>query len=175
VTMYDIRLATPSQLDDLRDIDDDASALFLAHGVVLELPPEHEFARAEQARWLRAAELERAFVAVDAAGASFGFATLGLVDGEPYLDEIAVRAAAMRRGIGAALLGRALEWARAQQGSSLWLTTYSHLPFNRPYYERHGFVVVPEADCGPEIVHHLAEQRLYLPAPSERVAMRRLL
>jgi GNAT superfamily N-acetyltransferase len=110
---------------------------------------------------------------VDAAEASLGFAALDIVDGDPYLEQLAVRAAAMRRGIGALLLAHAAAWAKAQAGRALWLTTYSHLPFNRPYYERHGYLVVPEEDCGPGILHHLAEQRRYLPAPAERVAMRR--
>lgn len=170
---FSIRTALPSELDTFRAIDEEASSLFAAHGIELDLSPEHEFARAEQARWLRAAEGERVFVVVDAAEASLGFAALDIVDGEPYLEQLAVRATAMRRGIGAALLAHAAAWAKAQAARGLWLTTYSHLPFNRPYYERHGYLVVPEEDCGPGILHHLAEQRRYLPAPAERVAMRR--
>jgi GNAT superfamily N-acetyltransferase len=172
---FSIRTAQPDELDTFRAIDDDASSLLAAHGIELDLSPEHEFARAEQARWLRAAEWGRVFVAVDAAEARLGFAALDLVDGEPYLDQLAVRTAAMRRGVGAALLAHAAVWAKAQAGSALWLTTYSHLPFNRPYYERHGYLVVPEEDCGPGILHHLVEQRRYLPAPAERIAMRRSL
>jgi GNAT superfamily N-acetyltransferase len=175
VSPFSIRTAQSDELDSLRAIDADASTLFPAHGIELDLSPEHEFARAEQARWLRAAEQGRVFVVTDAAGASLGFTALDVVDGEPYLEQLAVRAAAMRRGIGAALLARAVVWARAQAGRALWLTTYSHLPFNRPYYERHGYVVVPEEDCGPGILHHLVEQRRHLPAPAERIAMRRVL
>jgi GNAT superfamily N-acetyltransferase len=170
---YRIRSARPDELDTFRAIDDDASSLYPAHGIELDFPPEHEFVRAEQARWLRAAERGRVFVVVDAAEASLGFAALDLVDGEPYLDQLAVRTVAMRRGIGAALLAHAAVWAKAQAGSALWLTTYSHLPFNRPYYERHGYLAVPEENCGPGILHHLVEQRRYLPAPAERIAMRR--
>jgi len=72
------------------------------------------------------------------------------------------------------LLTHAAAWASAAGSSALWLTTYAHLPFNRRYYERHGYRVVPEAEWGPEIRHHLSEQRRYLPAPKERVAMRRV-
>jgi GNAT superfamily N-acetyltransferase len=175
VSPFSIHTAQPDELGILCAIDEEASLLFPAHGIKLDLSPEHEFARAEQARWLRAAERGRVFVAVDAAEARLGFAALDLVDGEPYLEQLAVRAVAMRRGIGAALLARAEAWAKAQAGSALWLTTYSHLPFNRPYYERHGYLLVAEEDCGPGILHHLAEQRRYLPAPAERIAMRRQL
>ncbi len=141
----------------------------------IEFAPDHPFAQAELARWRHSAEQGRAFLAQFAAGEPVGFAALDWVDGQPYLDELAVRCAAMRRGVGARLLQHARDWARAAGGTALWLTTYGHLPFNRPYYERHGYVLVPERACGPGIVHHLEEQRLHLPAPSERVVMRCLL
>jgi hypothetical protein len=47
------------------------------------------------------------------------------------------------------------------------------VPWNRPFYEREGFDVVPATDCPTEIVAILDEQRRWLPAPEQRVAMRR--
>jgi GNAT superfamily N-acetyltransferase len=164
--------AAPSDLDAFRDIDDDAAALFAGHGLQLDLAPEHPFAVSEVERWRRAAKLGRAFIALEASTA-VGFASLDLLDGQPYLDELAVRMTAMRRGVGSRLMARAYDWARAVDGSALWLTTYAHLPFNQPYYERHGFLVVPESALGPDIRHRLEEQRRYLPLPQQRVAMRR--
>jgi GNAT superfamily N-acetyltransferase len=170
---FTIRPAVPSDIDVLCDIDDDATALYEECGLSTALEQDHVFVRAELARWSRSIELERAFIAVDPPDMALGFAALDVVDGEPYLDQLAVRVAAMRRGIGSRLLARAVDWSRAAGGSALWLTTYAHVPFNRPYYERHGYVVVPEEACGPGILHHIEEQRRYLPAPDERVAMRR--
>jgi GNAT superfamily N-acetyltransferase len=167
-----LRLALPRELEVLQDIDDDASGLYAAHGMVIELGLNHPFVLAERTRWQRSAKLERTFLAVDRQGTAVGFAALDLVDGLPYLDQLAVRTAAMRRGIGRLLLGRAAEWARASGGTELWLSTYAHLPFNRPYYERHGYVVVPEPACGPGIRQHLDEQRRFLPEPGQRVVMR---
>jgi ribosomal protein S18 acetylase RimI-like enzyme len=77
----------------------------------------------------------------------------------------------MRQGIGRRLLERAIEWAG---GESLWLTTYAHIPWNRPFYERHGFVTIPESACPPGIVAILDDQRKALPAPHQRIAMRRV-
>lgn len=173
--LFTIVSASASDIDALRDIDDDACALYAAHGLQVDLPPDHPFAREELARWLRASELGSVFLAVDGSGTGVGFAALELVDGEPYLDQLSVRVAAMRRGIGSHLLARAADWARAVGGSALWLTTYAHLPFNQPYYARRGFVVVPESACSAGLRHHLHEQRCHLPAPNQRVAMRRLL
>jgi len=67
--------------------------------------------------------------------------------------------------------GRArIEWAGAEP---LWLTTYAHVPWNAPFYERHGFVAVPESACAPALLAALEEQRRFLPAPQQRIAMRR--
>jgi GNAT superfamily N-acetyltransferase len=171
--MFAVRRAEPSELDVLIAIDDDASTLYAEHGIVLALAPGHEFVRAEVGRWLRAAQLCRAFLAVGPDGTALGFAALDVLDGEPYLDQLAVRVSAMRRGIGGQLLAQSAAFARAAGASALWLTTYGHLSFNRPYYERHGYAVVPESECGPGVRHHLTAQRRYLPAPELRVAMRR--
>jgi GNAT superfamily N-acetyltransferase len=168
-----LRPALASEIAQLVSIDDDATALYAVHGMTIELGPDHPFVRAERERWLDSSERGRTFLAVAGGGAGLGFAALAEVDGAPYLDQLAVRLSAMRQGIGRRLLARAAEWAREAGGAALWLTTYDHLPFNRPYYERHGYVRVPERECGPGIVHHLAEQRRHLPAPEQRVAMRR--
>jgi GNAT superfamily N-acetyltransferase len=156
------------------EVDEDASALFAAHGLTLELPPEHPFVRAERSRWQRAIELGRACVAHDQHGHAVGFAALDIVDEQPYLDQIAVRRAHMGRGVGARLLEYSEGWAQ-RNGEGLWLTTYAHLRFNRPYYERRGYEVVPEHHLGPQLLSHLQEQRRCLPHPEQRVAMCRRL
>jgi GNAT superfamily N-acetyltransferase len=167
--------ALPRDLASLHAIDEDATALYAEHAVAIELSPDHPFVQAELGRWLRSAELGRAFVAVEPSGEQVGFATLDWLDRQPYLDQLAVRRSAMRRGIGERLLERSAEWGRAEGGTALWLTTYAHLPFNRPYYERHGYQVVPETSCGPHVREHLEQQRRYLPASEQRIAMRLIL
>ena len=54
----------------------------------------------------------------------------------------------------------------------MWLTTYGHLPWNVPFYEKMGFVVIPEAEWGAGVLHHVEAQRESLPLPESRVAMR---
>jgi GNAT superfamily N-acetyltransferase len=168
-----IRPADPAEIDLLCEIDDDASRLYAQSGLDVNLRSDDPFIVAERARWLESAQRGRAYVAVDGEGRGVGFAALGTVDEAPYLDQLSVRLAAMRRGIGRQLLDRAIDWGRHQGGDALWLTTWDHLPYNRPFYERHGFVAVPEARCGPDVRYHLAEERRWLPAPEHRIAMRR--
>ncbi len=173
MTPVTIRLADPRELEVVVAIDDDAGRLYADAGVDLSLAPDAAFVRDEQARWRRAADLQRLFVATDADDRALGFAALDVLDDAPYLDQLSVRFDAMRRGIGRMLLEHAYTWSATQDGTFLWLTTYGHLAWNRPFYERCGFAVVPEHAWGPGIAHHVAEQRRWLPHPAERVAMRR--
>ncbi len=157
----------------LLEIDDDATNLYPTAGIVLADLATTAFAAAEQARWRRSLLLQQVWVATAPAesGRVLGFAVLDILDGAPYLDQLAVRCEVMGRGIGRMLLRRAIAWAATQATGSLWLTTYGHLAWNRPFYEREGFVVMPEAAWGPGVAHHIAEQRKFLPDPEHRVAM----
>ncbi|HEX7663387.1 MAG TPA: GNAT family N-acetyltransferase [Polyangiaceae bacterium] len=165
---WTFRLARADELATLVAIDDDACTLYVEAGRDVDLPPEIDpFVIAEHARWRESIEHGRVTMAVDADGAPIGFAALGLVDGEPHLQQVSVRRRAMNRGIGRALVEHAIRWGRG----TLWLTTYSDLAWNRPLYEKMGFVCVDEADCGPELRRILVEERGALPVPEARVAM----
>jgi predicted N-acetyltransferase YhbS len=74
----------------------------------------------------------------------------------------------MRQGIGSRLVSFAIEWSAGQR---LWLETYAHLPWNKAFYERHGFQAVPPEAAPAEVRAFLDEQRRWLPAPEERIAM----
>jgi GNAT superfamily N-acetyltransferase len=167
-----IRRAVPGELELVVAIDDDAGQLYDSAGLHLDLPDDHPFIVNERAHWRRAIELGDTFVALDDAATPIGFAALERVDGAPYLEQLSVRLTAMRRGVGRALLERAVAWAR-ERGDVLWLNTYGHLPWNRPFYEKEGFTVVPPAEWGPEMMAIVADQRRTLPAPEHRVVMRR--
>ena len=173
--IFELRVASEEELPLLVEIDDDACQLYEAFGVGLGHLANGSFAVAERARWRDSLSRGRVFVATGSSGAALGFASCGFIDGQPYLDQLSVRLAAMGQGIGSALIEHSARWAREQSGRELWLTTYDHVPFNRPMYERRGFVVVPEGAWGIEVAEHVASQREHLPLPEERVAMRRYL
>lgn len=163
-----LRRARADELGVLVAIDDDASALYAEAGMPVLLAPDHPFVLAEQRRWSSATRAGQVMLALDGSGEAVGFAVLGTVDGRPYLDQLAVRVAAMGIGIGRTLLDHA---KRASVGGELWLTTYAHLRFNRPFYERAGFSVVAESACAPELREILRSQRMALPCPEQRIAM----
>lgn len=169
---FSLRAACPDELHKFVAIDDAAGELFAEAGLDIALEEGHPFVLAESLRWANAIEQGLAYVAVDRQNIPIGFATLSIVDGEPYLDQIAVLPSHMRCGVGTSLLHHAISWSG---GRSLCLTTYAHLPWNGPYYERHGFVTINESECGPELRAILRAQRAVLPDPDQRIAMLRRL
>jgi GNAT superfamily N-acetyltransferase len=169
----EIRRASRDEIDILCDIDLDASRLFERAGMYLEPASEPEISAADRARWLRCLEAGTVLLAVDAAGEPVGFAAAAMLDDEPYLDQLSVRTKFMRMGVGTALLNAILAMTGDAGGRALWLTTYRHLPWNRAFYERAGFLAVPESECGPEISRELDYQRRWLPLPGQRVVMRK--
>lgn len=166
----EIRRASPAEIDEMVAIDVDAGTLYDEAGLHGDLGPEHPYSIAERACWTRCARAGNAFVAGRPNERPVGLLVMDRIDGAPYLEQLSVRRSAMQQGLGRRLLHHAIAWAG---GEPLWLTTYAHLPWNRPFYERHGFVRVPELACPSGIVAILEDQRRALPAPRERIAMRR--
>jgi GNAT superfamily N-acetyltransferase len=77
-----------------------------------------------------------------------GFARVDMVDGLPHLEQISVHPHAARRGIGSALLEAAVAWAAQAGYSAMTLTTFRDLPFNGPFYARHGFTELTDLSPG---------------------------
>ena len=169
------RVADVDDLDLLFDIDRDASRLFERAGLHMAPSDELELGAAERRRWLECLRSGIGLIASNRAGDSVGFTALGVLDGQPYLEQLSVRMHAMRHGIGRALLAAAVRMAEEEQARSLWLTTYRHLPWNRPFYEKAGFGIVPPEQWGSDMVREVHFQRRLLPDPDERVVMRKAL
>lgn len=151
-------------------IDDDACESYAEVGLAMALSEAHPFVAAERARWTEAARAGCLTVACVGTGEPVGFAALGVVDGRPYLDQLSVRRAWMRHGIGQMLIEHAQTWSA--RAGELWLTTYdARVPWNQPMYERRGFVRVDESCCGSELRAKLHAERAVLPAPDGRIAM----
>jgi GNAT superfamily N-acetyltransferase len=161
-----------SDIDTLIDIDDDASMLFDSMGMYLDALSEREVVKAARNRWSRCLEAGTVLVAVEPSGREIGFAALGHRDCEPYLDQLSVRRWSMGYGVGTALLSAITKTAAEMGGHFLWLTTYNHLSWNRPYYERRGFVAVSADTCGQDLQRELEFERSLLPEPEQRIPMR---
>lgn len=75
-----------------------------------------------------------------------GWVQWGRSGDERVVGQISVLPAYQARGIGSALLAQVIERARSDGEATLVLTTQDDVAWNRPWYQRFGFVVVPEDD-----------------------------
>ncbi len=78
-------------------------------------------------------------------GVVAGYAAVEQIESWWHLGQISVDPPYARHGVGTALLLHVIELARDAGAPGLTLTTFSDVPFNAPWYERHGFAVVDES------------------------------
>ncbi len=150
---YTIRRAVPHDAALLPAIELAAARLFLDRADELGLTPAmlervnsaENFASAQQAGLL--------WVAVTAQDAPAGFALLCEIDGALHLDELDVHPAHGRRGIGTALLERVCEMAASAARPGVTLSTFRDVPWNAPFYARHGFRVLADDELTPGLAN----------------------
>jgi len=159
-----LRPARPDDVPRLQAIEVAAGTLFAGtpHTFVVDHPPP----AADEL--LAAAAV---IVAVDDADEPVGYARIELVGGQPHLEQLSVDPAHGRTGIGTALLDAVQAWAGDRP---VTLTTFTDVPFNRPYYERRGFAVVPGDEWTPALRALVAEEATHGLDPAVRVVMRRV-
>ena len=141
-----IRRATLDDASAVLTIGERADRLFAGHGFpqITALPP----APIEVIRALLAGN--DAWIA-ETNGVPAGFAIAGQAAGQYWLRELAVDPVLGRRGIGTAILATVLENVRSTDHAAVFLSTFREVPFNRPFYERHGFAVVEPESAAPEL------------------------
>ncbi len=128
-----IRLAVPSETERLMQIEDEAGRLYASVGLPADLPgmPRQmvERAIADGLLWVIADERET----------PIGFAMCWLRPDAIHLRELDVHPDHMRRGHGGCLLEHISKQAAERGLGYVTLTTFSNVPWNAPYYRRHGF------------------------------------
>ncbi|MFI6597033.1 GNAT family N-acetyltransferase [Nonomuraea sp. NPDC050536] len=101
-----------------------------------------------------------------------GFAGIIELDGRVHLEQLAVLPQHGRRGIGGALVSAVLAAAAAQGSPGVTLLTFRDVPWNAPFYARHGFTEFPAAQWGPGLhAHWQAEIDAGLHTLGPRLAM----
>ena len=142
-----IRLATEADIPALQAVERDAAEVFHEADYwapVLETvrtPLDHAQGIAGGHSW----------VAVDDAGAPIGFALGSIVDGHLHLFEMSVARAHQGQGLGARLLGVVIDHARWRFDPCVTLTTDRFVPWNTPFYARHGFIALDSARLSHEL------------------------
>ncbi len=100
-------------------------------------------------------------------GQVIGFAAARPVGRELHLDEISVSRSHQGKGIGAALLEALAVDAGNSGFRAITLNTYRDIPWNAPFYARHGFVEVENFEGRPHLAESL-EGAVALGMPRER-------
>lgn len=161
-----IRPARHGDLDRLLDIEHAATAA-LARFV----PALAEAAPTDRYRFAGMLRRGESLVATLDDGTVAGFAIAGPLGGIYWLTEMGVDPSSGRRGIGTALLLAVIERARWADHPAIGLTTFRDVPFNAPFYARHGFIAVDPAELEPEIGGRLAAETPAGTDPDSRVMM----
>ena len=103
-----------------------------------------------------------------------GFAHVELIERDAvHLEEIDVHPDHGRHGLGAKLVLQVCEWASDHGYRSVTLTTFRDVPWNRPFYARLGFDVVPPDQLSIALRAVIDDETRRGLDPSRRVAMRR--
>jgi GNAT superfamily N-acetyltransferase len=137
-SMPPIRRARPEEFALLREIEFKADKLFETVGIGPFVNDEAEDHFGQAALVLLVGDPPLGFVCVE------------LVDGIPHIWQLAVDPDHGRHGLGRALMQAARDWARSEGFDAITLTTYRDVPWNRPFYESLGFVVMEALT--PELV-----------------------
>lgn len=167
---YEIRAPRPEEISDLPGIEVAAAQVVPVEDLPVHLrddssPPEEFGIAADEGRLLVAVHRPSAAVV--------GFALMLVVDGNGHLHELDVHPDHAQRGIGAALVEAVATWAIARKFEAVTLTTFRHLKWNAPFYERHGFLEFPDVRLGPELAEMRKEEAESGLDNAKRLAMRR--
>jgi GNAT superfamily N-acetyltransferase len=93
----------------------------------------------------------RAWMSVDDLNQPTGFIIVDIIDGGAHIEQVSVIRVRQGEGIGRALIEHVEKWATSMGLSALTLTTFGHIPWNRPLYEHLGFRVLLDDEIGPGI------------------------
>jgi GNAT superfamily N-acetyltransferase len=166
---YHLRRARPDERDRIQNIEDLAGTRFSGTDLVDEsldvsFPPED---------LVRLIDAGQVWVACDATDTAVGMVIASVREGAVYVEEMDVLAEHGCRGLGAGLLDAVCTWAQAQEHPAVTLSTFRDVPWNGPFYRKHGFADLTPAAWTPGM-HVIREQEARHGLRTEaRVFMRR--
>lgn len=168
---YRIRPARAADVEAIREIERAAGQAFASVGY-----PDVARHDPTPAAALRDAITDGAlFVAVTPSDDPVGFLLCTEIDGDLYVQELAVHPDHAGHRLAVPLLAAAETLARSLGLPALSLTTFRSVPWNAPYYERLGFHILSDNQIGPSLRFVIARQKAAGLDVANRVAMRRYL
>lgn len=154
---FSIRFAHLADLERIGQIEIEAASLFppdaLPPAAAAVAMPREELAACLASALLWVAEEQ-------ALGVVAGFLAARREGRALHIVEMDVLPRLGRRGVGTRLLRCACKHAAEQGCRDLTLTTFEHLPWNAPFYARHGFHVLRDFEGHPHLAAALRAERL---------------
>ena len=167
---YTITAARPQDLARLPAIELAAARLLAGHA------PESVLGETTGSDVLQKAQREGHLWVALLDDAAVGFAHVEVIEPDAvHLEEIDVDPAHGRRGLGAKLVLQVCDWATSHGYASMTLTTFRDVPWNKPFYARLGFEIVPHAQLSPALLAVVEDETRRGLDPAHRVVMRRAL
>lgn len=164
--VYSIAPARESDVKGLPAIERAAARLLAGYA------PEPVLAETTSLERLRAAERRGHLWVALADDCAVGFAHVEILEADSaHLTEIDVLPAHGRRGLGTRLVHAVCEWAAAASLRGVTLTTFRDVPWNMPFYERLGFVEIPDTQRSTALTAILQDEARRGLDPARRVAM----
>jgi len=144
---YTIHPAAPHHLPHLANIEDAAGELF----PIEDLPEPLRSMSISTEDFATAQKNELLWVVVDQADIPLAFLMAEIVDGHFHIAEFDVHPRYGRKGVGTQLLHYVLAVAGQRGFEAATLTTFEHLPWNAPFYSKHGFEILAADQIGNEL------------------------
>ncbi|WYW97883.1 GNAT family N-acetyltransferase [Proteus vulgaris] len=98
------------------------------------------------------------WVAVNSDNEPVGFIMTKPLPESLFIHELSVSEAWQNKGIGKLLIQKIKDEAKAHQLSAITLTTFRHVPWNAPYYQRLGFSILSENEIPPSLQEILDDE-----------------
>lgn len=165
---YRIRLARPDEVPRVQEIEDEAGMIFSGLGIIDEALdvsfPVDDL--------VRLVGMGQVWVGCLEDDVPVGMAIASVREGDVYVEEMDVLPAHGRRGLGGRLLECICAWAQAQSHAAVTLSTFRDVPWNGPFYRKHGFRDLAPAEWTPGMRAIREKEAKYLRVDA-RVFMRR--
>ena len=160
---WSLRLARAEDAESFYEVEDDAAELLRHEPSLAGIPVPPSTSAAEYRKLIGKGRCLSAAIGQEV----IGFAAATPIGRELHLDEISVLRTHQGKGIGAALLEALAVDARNSGFQAITLNTYRDIPWNAPFYARHGYVEVENFEGRPHLAQSL-DSAVALGMPRER-------
>lgn len=163
MTDWSLRLSRPEDAAGFHSVEEDAASLLAEEPTLAGIPIPPSTSAADYRKLIAKGRC----LSATASDRVIGFAAAGPVGRELHLGELSVSREYQGQGIGAALLEALAIDAHNSAYRAITLNTYRDIPWNGPFYAKHGFVEVENFEGRPHLAKSL-EQAVAFGLPRER-------